>query len=131
MAHCFPLARTGCAGCATDRSPLGSEVLPKKRRPTRLPEMLLKEFLEPLGVTQKAFAAHLGWIYVRLNEVINGRRQVSADSELALAEALKTGPEFWLNLQRDGDLWHALSSRRKVPPLKKALRAFADIGACA
>jgi len=37
--------------------------------------MLLKEFLEPLGVTQKAFAKHLGWTYARLNEIINGRHQ--------------------------------------------------------
>jgi addiction module HigA family antidote len=81
--------------------------------------MLLKEFLEPLGMTQKAFASHLGWTYARLNEVINGRRQVSADSALALGEALKTGPEFWLNLQRDWDLWYAMDSHRKVPPLKK------------
>jgi addiction module HigA family antidote len=81
--------------------------------------MLLKEFLEPLGMTQKAFASHLGWTYARLNEVINGRRQVSADSALALGEALRTGPEFWLNLQRDWDLWYAIDSHRKVPPLKK------------
>jgi addiction module HigA family antidote len=81
--------------------------------------MLLKEFLEPLGLTQKAFAEHLGWTYARLNEVINGHRQVSADSALALGEALKTGPEFWLNLQRDWDLWYAMDSHRKVPPLKK------------
>ena len=94
-------------------------MLPKKRPPTHPGEMLLKEFLEPLGMTQKAFASHLGWTYARLNEVINGRRQVSADSALALGEALKTGPEFWLNLQRDWDLWYAIDSHRKVPPQKK------------
>ena len=94
-------------------------MLPKKRPPTHPGEMLLKEFLEPLGMTQKAFASHLGWTYARLNEVVNGRRQVSADSALALGEALKTGPEFWLNLQRDWDLWYAIDSHRKVPPLKK------------
>ena len=94
-------------------------MLPKKRPPTHPGEMLLKEFLEPLGMTQKAFASHLGWTYARLNEVINGRRQVSADSALALGEALKTGPEFWLNLQRDWDLWYAIDSHRKAPPLKK------------
>ena len=94
-------------------------MLPKKRPPTHPGEMLLKEFLEPLGMTQKAFASHLGWTYARLNEVINGRRQVSADSALALGDALKTGPEFWLNLQRDWDLWYAIDSHRKVPPLKK------------
>lgn len=82
--------------------------------------MLLKEFLEPLGVSQKAFAAHLGWTYARLNEIINGHRNISADSALALGEALGTGPEFWLDLQRNWDLWHALRSHRKVPPLKKA-----------
>ena len=94
-------------------------MLPKKRPPTHPGEMLLKEFLEPLALTQKAFAAHLGWTYARLNEVIKGRRQVSADSALALGEALNTGPEFWLNLQRDWDLWHAMDSHHKVPPLKK------------
>lgn len=95
-------------------------MLPKKRPPTHPGEVLLEEFLKPLGVTQKAFAAHLGWTYARLNEVINGRRQVSADSALALGEALKTGPEFWLNLQRDWDLWRAIDSHRKVPPIKRA-----------
>ncbi len=95
-------------------------MLPKKRPPTHPGEMLLKEFLEPLGVSQKAFAAHLGWTYARLNEIINGHRNISADSALALGEALGTGPEFWLDLQRNWDLWHALRSHRKVPPLKKA-----------
>ena len=48
-------------------------MLLKKRSPSHSGEMLLKEFLEPLGVTQKAFAEHLGWTYARLNEVVNGR----------------------------------------------------------
>ena len=95
-------------------------MLPKKRPPTHPGEMLLKEFLEPLSVTQKEFAQHMGWTYARLIEIINGRRNVSADSALALGEALKTGPEFWLNLQRDWDLWHALELHQKVPALKKA-----------
>ncbi len=94
-------------------------MIPKKRPPTHPGEMLLKEFLEPLGVTQKAFAEHLGWTYARLNEIVNGRRNISADSALTLGEALKTGPEFWLNLQRDWDLWHAMNSHRKVAPLRK------------
>lgn len=81
--------------------------------------MLLKEFLAPLGVSQKAFAGHLGWTYARLNEIVNGRRNISADSALTLGEALRTGPEFWLNLQRDWDLWQAMDSHRKVSPLRK------------
>jgi len=81
--------------------------------------MLLKEFIEPLGITQKEFAEHLGWTYARLNEIVNGRRNVTADSALAFGEALKTGPEFWLNLQRDWDLWHSLQHHQKIPPLRK------------
>lgn len=96
-------------------------MLPKKRAPTHPGEMLLKEFLEPLGVTQREFAQHLGWTYARLNEIVNGRRGVSADSALAFGDALKTGPELWLNLQRDWDLWHSMQSHDKIPPLKKAV----------
>lgn len=95
-------------------------MLPKKRPPTHPGEMLLKEFLKPLGVTQKEFAAHLGWTYARLNEIIHGRRGITAESALALGGALRTGPEFWLNLQRDWDLWHSMRRYTKVPPLRKA-----------
>jgi len=95
-------------------------MLPKKRPPTHPGEMLLEEFLLPLGVTQTQFSEHLGWTYARLNEIINGRRGVSAESALALGDALQTGPEFWLNLQRDWDLWHSMTQHERVPPLKKA-----------
>lgn len=91
-------------------------MLPRKRPPTHPCEMLLKEFLEPPGVTRKAFAGYLGWTCARLNEIVNGRRNISADSALTLGEALKTGPEFWPNLQRDWDLWHAMDSRTRVAP---------------
>jgi addiction module HigA family antidote len=82
--------------------------------------MLLKEFLEPLEMSQKQFDHHSGRTYARLNEIINGRRNVSADSALAFGEALRTGPEFWLNLQRDWDLWHAKNSHEHVPRLRTA-----------
>lgn len=95
-------------------------MLPKKRPPTHPGEMLLKEFLEPLEVTQKQFAQHLGWTYTRLNEIVNGKRGITADSALSLGEALSTGPEFWLNLQRDWDLWHSIQKHTKVKPLRKA-----------
>ena len=85
--------------------------------PTRPGQMLLKEFIEPAGLTQSELAEHLGWTYARLNEIINGRRGVSADSALSLAEAFKIDPEFWLNLQRNWDLWHARKTHKPVPPL--------------
>jgi len=89
-------------------------MMPTKRPPTHPDEMLLKEFLEPLKVTQKDFAKHLGWTYARLNEIVNGKRGVTANSALSFGEALRTGPEFWLNLQRDFELWHEQKKHKKV-----------------
>jgi len=95
-------------------------MLPKNRPPTHPGNMLLKEFLEPLGITQKEFSVHLGWTYARLNEIINGKRGITAESALALGDAFKIEPEFWLNLQRDWELWHANQHHKKVKPIKKA-----------
>ena len=96
-------------------------MLPKNRPPTHPGEMLLEEFLKPLGVSQRELATHLNWTTTRLNEIIKGRRQVSVESALALGGALNTGPEFWLNLQRDWDLWHSLRKHRKVEPLQQLI----------
>ena len=95
-------------------------MLPKNRRPTHPGEMLLKEFLEPHGITQKGFAEHLGWTYARLNEIVNSKRGVSADSALAFADTFNMEPEFWLNLQRDWDLWQAQKHHHKIAPLDEA-----------
>ena len=95
-------------------------MLPKKRPPTHPGEMLFKEFLEPMGMSQVELAKHLGWSWARLNEIRNCRRGISANSALALGEAFNTGPEFWLNLQRDWDLWRALRKHKPITALKKA-----------
>lgn len=76
-------------------------------------EMLLEEFLRPMGVTQAAFAKKLGWTPARLNELIHGRRGVSADAAIDLAEALGTSPKLWMNLQTTFDLSQA-KRRRSV-----------------
>lgn len=81
--------------------------------------MLLKEFLEPGGITQLELARHLGWTYARLNEIVNGRRGITAESALALGDALGTGPEFWLNLQRDWNLWQSMRIHKRIPKLRK------------
>ncbi len=103
-------------------------MLPKNRPPTHPGEMLLKEFLEPSGTTQLELARHLGWTYARLNEIINGRRGITADSALALGDALGTGPEFWLNLQRDWNLWHSMRIHKRIPKLKKVVSQHATTG---
>ena len=74
--------------------------------------MLLEEFLKPLKVTQSAFAIRLGVSFPRLNEVIRGKRAVTPDTALRLARVTGMSADFWLGLQQDWDLWHALNSDR-------------------
>ena len=66
--------------------------------------ILVKEFLEPLGLTQKALADHLGVPVQRINEIARGKRGITPDTAWLLAEAFNTSPEFWLNLQSTYDL---------------------------
>jgi addiction module HigA family antidote len=84
------------------------------RNPFHPGEILLEEFLEPAGISQAAFAKTLGWTRARLNELIKGKRGVSADTALDLAEALGTSPKMWMNLQATWDLAQAERRRRKV-----------------
>ncbi len=74
--------------------------------------ILLEEFLEPAGETQTAFAARIGWTRARLNEFIRGKRGVTADGALDLAEALGTSAKIWMNLQATWDL--AAATRRRA-----------------
>lgn len=92
-------------------------MLPSNRSPSHPGEILLKDFLEPLNLSQKQFAEHLGWTYARLNEIVNTRRGVTADSALSFAESFGIEPEFWLNLQRDWDLWKAKQTHTAINPL--------------
>lgn len=75
-------------------------------------EMLLEEFLEPMGTSQAAFAEKIGWSRARLNELIRGKRGLTADAALDLAETLGTSPKLWLNLQATYDLAKAAGTRR-------------------
>ena len=82
--------------------------LPRHRPPTSPGEMLLEEFIKPLGITQSALAARLGVSFPRLNDVIHGRRAVTPDTALRLARVVGMSADFWLGLQLDWDLWHAM-----------------------
>ncbi len=81
--------------------------MPSNRPPTHPGEMLLEEFLKPLGMTQAEAARQMAVPLNRLNELIRGKRGVTADTALRLAKVLKTDPEIWMNLQNQWDLWHA------------------------
>ena len=88
-------------------------MLPTRRSPTHPGEILLAEFLIPRKLRQNDAAARMQMSANRLNEVIRGKRGVTADSALRLAKLLKTTPEFWLNLQNAYDLYRAKQAMRK------------------
>ena len=81
------------------------------KNPIHPGEMLLEEFLVPVGLSQAEFARQIGWTKARLNELIRGKRGITADSALDLAEALGTSPKLWMNLQATYDLDRALAAR--------------------
>lgn len=82
------------------------------RNPFHPGEILLEEFLEPEGITQAAFAEKLGWTTSRLNELIKGKRGITAAAALDLADALGTSPKLWMNLQATFELDKAAKARR-------------------
>ena len=85
-------------------------MLPKNRPPTHPGEMLLEEFLRPLEMSQTELAKRIHVSYPRVNEIINAKRGITPDTALRLSRLFGTSPEFWLNGQRNWDLWHALHS---------------------
>lgn len=106
------------------RSLLGRR-LPTELPPTHPGEMLLEEWLKPLGISQSAFAIRLGVSFPRLNEIVRGKRGVTPDTALRLARVTGMSADFWLGLQQDWDLWHALRSREaeeiaRLTPLPQA-----------
>ncbi len=81
--------------------------IPTDREPTHPGEMLLQEFLLPLGITQRELATGIDVPFQRVNEVVRGRRGVTPSTALRLSRYLGTSPGFWMNLQLRWDLYHA------------------------
>ena len=75
-------------------------------------EILLEEFLEPAGMTQAALAEELGWTAARLNELVKGKRGITASSALDLADVLGTSAKLWMSLQATYDLDKAAKARQ-------------------
>ena len=82
-------------------------MIPRHREPTHPGEVLLEEFLKPMALSQVSAAEKMDIPLNRLNEIIRGRRGVTADTAIRLAKLLKTTPEFWMNLQVAWELYHA------------------------
>ena len=94
--------------------------VPTNRTATHPGEILLKEFLEPLGLNQRELAEGTLTTYQRINEIINGRRGITTSTALRFSKFLKTTPDFWLNLQLRWDLYNTLkkeaSEIEKIKP---------------
>jgi addiction module HigA family antidote len=95
-------------------------MIPKNRIPTHPGEVLQEEFLDPLEIPQTRFAEHIGVPVQRINELVNGKRGITPDTAWLLARALRTTPEFWMNLQTAYDLARARDERPDVKPFKRA-----------
>jgi addiction module HigA family antidote len=84
--------------------------IPTHRTPTHPGEMLLEEFLRPMGLTQRELSVAIHVPYQRVNEIINGRRGVTPSTALRLAKFFGVSPDFWMNLQLRWDLYFAKQS---------------------
>ncbi len=90
-------------------------MLTTKRKPASVGEILIEEFMEPMGLTQVALAEAMG---VQRKELCNDRRTVTAPTALMLARVFGNSPDFWLNGQRRSDLWEATHSPRERKRIK-------------
>ena len=84
-------------------------------------EILVEEFIQPMGLTaQAALAEAMGVQRKHVNELCNDRRTVTAATALILARVFGNSPDFWLNVQRRGDLWEAMNSPRERERIERA-----------
>ena len=94
-------------------------MLPRNRIPTHPGEILLQEFLTPMGLSQVKLAAHIGVPVQRINEIVRGKRGITPETAWLFSQAFGTTPQLWINLQTNYDL--ALNKPdRKVRQLKMA-----------
>ena len=88
--------------------------VPVHREPIHPGEMLLEEFLTPMGLTQRDLAEAIQVPYQRINEIVNGRRGITPSTALRLAKFFGNSEGFWMNLQLRWDLYQARQSEEKV-----------------
>lgn len=95
-------------------------LLPKNRAPTHPGEILLEEFLVPLGMSQVDLANRIGVSFPRINEIVNGKRGITPDTALRLSRLFGTTPDLWMNAQLACDLWNAMHSpeAKKISQIK-------------
>ena len=95
-------------------------MLMTKRKPATVAEILVEEFMTPMGLTQAALAEAMGVQRKHVYEVCNERRAVTVPTALILARVFGNSPDFWLNLQRRTDLWEAMHSPLERKRIERA-----------
>src|SRR6266550_9402646 len=95
-------------------------MLMTKRKPASVGEILVQEFMEPMGLIQGVLAKAMGVPRKHVNGLCNNRRAVTAPTALILARVFGNSPDFWLNVQRRSDLWEAMHSPRQRARIKRA-----------
>jgi antitoxin HigA-1 len=100
--------------------PMRGTMLMTKRKPATVGEILVEEFMRPMGLTQSALAEAMGVQRKHVNELCNDRRAVTAPTALILARVFGNSADFWLNVQRRTDLWEALNSPRERERIERA-----------
>ncbi len=99
--------------------------IPTNRTPTHPGEMLLEEFLDPMGISQRDLADNIHVPYQRINEIVNGRRGITPSTALRLAKFFDMSADFWMNLQLRWDLYFAQQDESKVLETIHSHSAFA------
>jgi addiction module HigA family antidote len=96
--------------------------IPTHRKPTHPGEMLLEEFLNPMGITQRQLANAIHVSYQRINEIVNKHRGITPSTALRLSKFFDVSPDFWLNMQLRWDLYLAqdaeLQDLKEIPSYK-------------
>ena len=96
----------------------------KKLEPVHPGEVLLEEFLKPFKISQNRLALDIGVDSRRINEIVHGKRSITADTALRLAKYFNTSPEFWMGLQIDFDLDIASDRLEKI--LQRDVKVFSQ-----
>ena len=95
-------------------------MLTTKRKPAGVGEILIEEFMTPMGLTQAALAEAMGVPRKHVDELCNDRRSVTAPTALILARVFDNSPDFWVNVQRRNDLWDTLHSPQERARIERA-----------
>jgi len=91
-----------------------------KRKPATVGQIMAEVFIQLMGLTQAALAEAMGVPRKHVNELCNDRRNVTAPTALILARVFGYSPDFWLNVQRRGDLWETMNDPRERERIKRA-----------